>query len=72
VVYSDKVDIHLNPKIEPDWMLSEKQKKVLTPGCNEKRYLAGAFDARNGKLSWVEGERKNSLPRPAHTKVLLR
>jgi transposase len=61
VLYSDEVDIHLNPKIGPDWMLRGKQKKVLTPGCNDKRYLAGAFDPRTGKLTWVEGERKNSL-----------
>jgi len=61
VLYSDEVDIHLNPKIGPDWMLPGIQKWVLTPGCNEKRYLAGAFDHRTGKLTWVEGERKNSL-----------
>jgi transposase len=61
VLYTDEVDIHLNPKIGPDWMLPGIQKRVLTPGCNEKRYLAGAFDHRTGKLTWVEGERKNSL-----------
>jgi hypothetical protein len=61
VLYSDEVDVHLNPKIGPDWMLSGKQKWVLTQGCNDKRYLAGAFNPRTGKLTWVEGERKNSL-----------
>ena len=61
ILYSDEVDIHLNPKIGPDWMLSGRQKQVLTPGCNEKRYLAGALDPQTGKLTWVEGERKNSL-----------
>ena len=30
-VYKDEVDIHLNPKIGPDWMLSGQQKEVLTP-----------------------------------------
>jgi transposase len=59
-VYEDEVDIHLNPKIGPDWMLSGQQKEVPTPGRNQKRYLAGALDARTGKLTWVEGERKNS------------
>jgi len=59
-VYEDEVDIHLNPKIGPDWMLSGQQKAVLTPGQNQKRYLAGAVDARTGKLTWIEGERKNS------------
>jgi len=59
-VYEDEVDIHLNPKIGPDWMLTGQQKTVPTPGQNQKRYLAGALDARTGKLTWVEGERKNS------------
>ena len=60
VVYVDEVDIHLNPKIGPDWMLRGQQKQVLTPGKNEKRYLAGALDARTGKLTWVEADRKTS------------
>ena len=32
----------------------------MTPGQNEKRYLAGALDARTGLLYWVEGKQKNS------------
>lgn len=60
VVYLDEVDVHLNPKIGPDYMLPATQKYVLTPGKNQKRYLCGAFDAKTGKLSWVEGEQKNS------------
>jgi len=59
-VYVDEVDIHLNPKIGPDWMLCGQQKTVLTPGKNEKRYLAGALNSRTGRLTWVEGERKTS------------
>jgi transposase len=60
ILYVDEVDIHLNPKIGPDWMLRGTQKNVLTPGKNQKRYLAGALDARTGRLTWVEGDRKNS------------
>lgn len=60
VVYVDEVDVHLNPKIGPDWMRCGTQKTVLTPGQNEKRYLAGALDAQTGDLIWVEAERKNS------------
>jgi transposase len=59
-VYVDEVDIHLNPKIGLDWMVRGQQKTVLTPGKNEKRYLAGAQDAHTGQLHWVEGERKDS------------
>lgn len=60
ILYVDEVDIHLNPKIGPDWMLRGTQKSVLTPGKNQKRYLAGAFNARTGRLTWVEADRKNS------------
>ena len=61
VVYVDEVDIHLNPKTGPDWMRRGRQKEVLTPGCNEKRYLAGALDPVARRLTWVEGDRKDSL-----------
>lgn len=61
VLYVDEVDIHLNPKIGPDWMLRGTQKTVCTPGKNQKRYLAGALNARTGRLTWVEAERKDSM-----------
>jgi len=61
VVYLDEVDIHLNPKIGLDWMLRGQQKEALTPGQNQKRYLAGALDAKTGRLIWVQGPRKTSL-----------
>lgn len=60
-VYEDEVDIHLNPKIGPDWMVTGQQKQVETPGRNVKRYLAGAVDIRTQELIWVEGEKKNSM-----------
>jgi transposase len=60
-VYEDEIDIHLNPKIGLDWMVRGQQKDVMTPGKNEKRYLAGAQDTRTGEVVWVEGERKTSL-----------
>lgn len=60
VLFADEVDIHLNPKIGPDYMLSGTQKYVLTPGKNEKRYLAGALNARTGRLTWVVADRKDS------------
>jgi transposase len=59
-VYQDEVDIHLNPKIGLDWMNRGQQKEVVTPGQNQKRYLAGALNARTGELTVVEGTRKNS------------
>ena len=60
MVYADELDIHLNPKIGPDWMLPGTQRLVLTLGNNEKRYLAGAYEPLNGRLVYVEGDRKAS------------
>jgi transposase len=59
-VYEDEVDIHLNPKIGLDWMSRGQQKEALTPGQNQKRYLAGALDVDTGEVLWVEGPRKTS------------
>ena len=50
VLYSDEVDVHLNPKIGRDWMLPGQQRRIVTPGKNEKFYLAGALDVRTGTL----------------------
>jgi transposase len=59
-VWEDEIDIHLNPKIGPDYMLAGEQKRVLTPGKNVKHYLAGAMDAGSERIIWVEASRKNS------------
>jgi transposase len=60
VLFADEVDIHLNPKLGYDWMLPGRQKRVVTPGKNAKRYVAGALNAETGRLLWVSGERKTS------------
>lgn len=59
-VYEDEVDIHLNPKIGLDWMVSGQQKIVWTPGNNQKAYLAGCLDTRDGTITWVGDIVKNS------------
>ena len=59
-VYEDEADIHLNPKIGLDWMPRGVQKEVLTPGQNQKAYIAGTLDVRDGKVLWVGAEKKNS------------
>jgi len=60
VFYSDEVDIHLNPKIGPAWMLPGERHLVVTPGKNKKHYLAGALDVRTGEMTYVEGDQKAS------------
>ena len=58
--FEDEIDIHLNPRIGRDWMLYGRQKLVVTPGQNRKRYIAGALAVGGGELVFVEAERKNS------------
>ena len=38
----------------------EEQKTVLTPGQNQKHYLAGALHTRTGQVLWVGNGKKNS------------
>ncbi|MHB8533715.1 MAG: IS630 family transposase [Solirubrobacteraceae bacterium] len=60
VLYSDEVDIHLNPKIGRDWMLRGHQRRIVTPGKNQKFYLAGALDVRTGRLHTTGADSKNA------------
>jgi transposase len=60
VLYSDEVDIHLNPKIGRDWMLRGHQRRIVTPGKNQKFYLAGALDVRTGKLHTTGAHKKGA------------
>lgn len=57
--FADELDIHLLAKIGYEWMLGGTQTQVMTPGSNEKRYLAGALNHLTGSLLHVMGERKN-------------
>jgi len=60
VFYMDEADIDLNPRIGATYMRRGRQLVVLTPGKNVKRYVAGALNARSGKVVHVFAERKNS------------
>jgi transposase len=60
VLFVDEVDVHLNPRIGPDWMPPGTRRLVITPGNNEKRYLAGAYDPLHQRLVDVAGDRKAS------------
>jgi len=60
VFYLDEVDIDLNPRIGPMWTRRAQQPAIPTPGCNVKRYLAGALNARTGNVLYTEGSSKNT------------
>lgn len=48
--FADELDISLLPKVGYQWMPKGEQLEVLTPGTNEKRYLAGALDMCRGTI----------------------
>lgn len=64
-VFTDEVDIHLNPKVGSMWMRKGEQAAVETPGNNEKRYLAGSIHWRTGRVILTEG-----LPREGRSAAL--
>jgi transposase len=60
-VFQDEVDVHLNPKIGSCWMRRGEQAKVVTPGNNEKRHVAGSLHWRTGRLiASLPATRRNS------------
>lgn len=57
MLWADELDLALLPKSGYQWIEKGTQTDVLTPGKNEKRYLAGAWDMRTGRLQhclWYE------------------
>lgn len=64
-VFQDEVDVNTNPKIGAMWMRRGQQAKVVTPGTNQKRYLAGSLNWRTGALLLTEG-----LPQEGRTTAL--
>lgn len=60
VFYEDEVDIHFNPKIGSDWYFKGQQKRIITPGQNQKYYLAGCYNAQTREIVYTGYGRKNS------------
>ncbi len=60
MVFADELDIHLLPKVGCAWMPQGTQLAVMTPGQNQKHYLAGALDLATGTLHHCLGPRKTN------------
>jgi len=58
--FADELDINLLPKVGSQWMPKGEQVAVLTPGTNEKRYLAGALDITTGTITHCVWYRKQT------------
>ena len=60
LLFADELDIALLPKSGYQWMPKGTQVELLTPGRNEKHYLAGAWDSRTGMVHYRVGPRKTN------------
>lgn len=60
MVFADELDIPLLPKVGAAWRPKGSQEEVMTPGQNEKHYLAGALHLATGKILHGLGPRKNN------------
>lgn len=61
MVFADELDIHLLPKVGCAWMPTGTQLEVMTPGQNQKHYLAGALELTTGVLHHCLGPRKTNV-----------
>lgn len=72
-VFQDEVDVHLNPKVGSCWMPRGEQGRVVTPGDNIKRHVAGSLVWRTGaRLLSPAGARRNADLFVAHLDDLRR
>jgi putative transposase len=60
MVFADELDIHLLPQVGCAWMPRGTQVRVMTPGQNQKHYLAGALDLATGTLHHCLGARQTN------------
>jgi transposase len=56
--FADELDLNLLPKVGSQWMPQGTQVEIMTPGTNEKRYLAGALDITTGTIAHCVWYRK--------------
>jgi putative transposase len=61
VLFADELDIHLLPKVGYQWMPQGETVKLVTPGQNQKHYLAGALELKTGRIVHCLGDRKTNV-----------
>jgi putative transposase len=57
--FQDETRLETNPKVGFCWMRKGRQRRLKTPGTNQKVWISGALNFSTGRLHWVSGERKN-------------
>jgi putative transposase len=57
--FCDELDIHLLPKVGYQWMPQGETVKLVTPGQNQKHYMAGALELKTGRMVHCVGATQN-------------
>lgn len=60
LLFEDEVDLNLLPGVIGCWTKRGQQRKVPTPGKNQKRYGFGAVNWASGQILYHLGDHKNS------------
>lgn len=60
LLYEDEIDLNLLPGIIGCWTRRGQQRRVPTPGKNQKRYGFGAVNFITGQVTRLIGDHKNS------------
>jgi transposase len=61
MLFADELDIHLLPKVGYQWMPKGETVKIVTPGQNQKYYLAGALEPKSGRIVACTSPRKTNM-----------
>jgi putative transposase len=60
LMFEDETEVHLLPKFGFCWMKRGKQKKLPTPGKNQKGIVCGGINWQSKRLIFIRGEKKVS------------
>jgi putative transposase len=61
MLFADELDIHLLPKVGYQWIPQGETIKLVTPGQNQKHYLAGALELKTGRIVHCTAFRKTNV-----------
>ena len=61
MLFADELDIHLLPKVGYQWVPQGVTVKLVTPGQNQKHYLAGALELETGRIMHCLAFRKTNV-----------
>jgi transposase len=59
LVFADELELHLLPKVGAQWTRRGQRIEIVTPGQDQRCYLAAALDFRTGRLLHRTGPKKN-------------